>query len=501
MSYPSCFKALAARLSNYSSTIRRVSPMNKDSGYVAGDSIIFSLPTQALVDLRTLKLHVKGSTSSVVNPTKGYVALPPNLTVFDRITLSFNGNVIQTTPNNYYQLHKILDDFTTSSEARQVRRVINNDQLPLFSADTGDVYLPLPTYRDVGMSAGTQLWDGYRDNKRNFVMDKWPGTFLSTSEPSVLSTSITGTCQVEFHLAKNDILTVLSVGGYPAAAPTMGRDELPQTEQHALDANYDYAGLAAGSGLLPGGASYTLDNAYLTVKTIDISDGAFGSFLKDQVEGGMDIVYEHWTRFVGNQTSGNAVQNLRASINGNSVNLALGTFEPTDASSQQLWPGQSTLIATPKDWTNGYNPGTYANTQVPRALQRGFITDASQDFTTSMQVNNVPVNRTSTIPDIWSETVDEFNLKANGMNPRISNLEFFKKGFLVCPTRLNAKTSQTDIGSVRYLSGLDSREAKVELTWSTTGATDGNINVVPVLWVQTTAIDRVGPGQTHDPIP
>jgi hypothetical protein len=142
MSYPRQLKAMATRLSNYSSTIRKVSPQGKDNGYVAGDVARFVLPANTLVDFRTLTMHFTGSTKAdAASDGEGVVPFP-QLTgsLIDQIVVSAGGIQIEATPRQWGQLAKLLDDFTSGTEKRRTRTLLNNERMAGLDPEHGEMY-------------------------------------------------------------------------------------------------------------------------------------------------------------------------------------------------------------------------------------------------------------------------------------------------------------------------------------------------------------------------
>lgn len=516
MSYPSAFRAFTQSFKDYSSTIRRIDPMNRTAGFKGGDEIRLRLPSNALCALRTLKVYANGTTFSTADTNnKGYVALPPLLEkCLDRISVSLNGIVVQTTPSNYGRLVAMLTDYTLSAEERNVRRILNNEQLPLFTKLTGDTWGleftapndpaqngdPNPATPDPLIARiGTSLYQGYRDANRKFVMSHFPGSFLSTSEPSVVSTAILGECVLSLHLAQaSSCLTCLAVGGETRAVPTAGVDNLPAPEALSFGGVHVLKDTGITTPIVPVAPDFQLDNVWASIKTIDVGSNEFYAMLKSQVtDGGMDIVFTEFIRQPGAQTPNNATTNLGATVNSACVNGVYFTFEAIDDTAMTLQKDQNTLWTTPKSWPAGYQPGSYQNCQVPRAFQRGFIEDSVQDFTAELQVNNTTVNLRTCAWDAFANLEEELNLRSVGMNPKIENLEQWKKAYFVFYTRLNYKGAMTGpTENVRALSGFDSREAYVHLNVKTSGKTDGDQPVLPVMWIETTRTARIGAGQT-----
>lgn len=502
MSYPSAMKAMAARLSNYSSTIRRVDPLGRSDGYKAGQVTKFLFPANASQDWRTAKLHFTGSTTCSGSTAEGVVTFPnPIQGIIDQITVHFNGIQVEATPIQWGFLHKMIDDFSCGVEERKARQLLGNELLPGLGLEDEVFYAPALNSSDAVVN-GSRLIPGHRETNRPFVIDSFPGCFLGTVQCPVLHSAMTGDIMVEIRWAPNSVLTAVGVRGeYSTHAQVTDPTALPSR-------NLAVTTSVADSGAAVTGAAYSLDAVYFTIKTIDISDGTFYSWLKSEVaRAPLELTHQHWEMQPGTQQT-SANNTTRMTLKSSSVDMLIGTFVPTDYDSGLLQPGQVNVAA---DATAGAASldGTYANTHACRYFQRGCIdTSVGQssmnpagDFKSQWQINNVDVNYNEGMADVFAELKEEFNLGKSttaALNPRIKNLSNFAKGFLAVPLRLNFKCSDTEKDTPRYLSGLDTRNATVNVLWRTKGTTDGNIAVTPQIWAQSTAIVRLGEGQRFD---
>lgn len=514
--YPPSLKAMASRLSGYSSQIRRVDPLGKFGGYKAGETAKFILPSNATVDFRTLKKHFSASTHAdqVSGADKGVVALPtPIHGLIDQIIVHFNGVQVEATQNNYGFLQKMIDDFTVGREAREARAPLQNEKFPGLNLNDEIFFTAGAEVNDTGAGPITSLRSGYRDTNRKFVIDSFPGCFLGTVECPVLNTSITGDIMIEFRFAPNSVLTVTGViGKAPAAAAMTDAAAYPPAAQLGQAAGSDTSaapkqfaetgGVTAVTDPVPANAYYTVDNLYLTIKTLDIQDGHYYSWLASEVQRApMELTHQHWTMQPGTmQASLN--NTTRMTINASCADMLVGTFVADDNTSGFVVPGQSNLIASPGNGGSnliGVYDGTWGNSHTNRYFQRGNVQTSADDFRSQWSINNVDVNYQAPLSDIFADLKEEWNLGAanlSGINPRIRNVKQFAQAHLAVPLRLNYKASSIDKDTPRYLSGLDARGATINLLWKTQGTLDTAANAIPQIWCQSTNIVALKPGQS-----
>lgn len=515
MSYPASLKSAAMRLSNYSSTIRRVTPLGKDSGYKANDSVRFLLPSNALCDLKSLALHFVGSTrADPASDGKGIVLFPAlSTSLIDQITVSFNGVQVSSTPRQWGALAKMLDDFTTGNEKRRARLLQQNEKIAGIDTKTGQFYKAALLENSDAAAGYPTVTPGDRETNRRLCVDEFPGCFLGTCEPSIISTALTGDVMIEIKFAPNSVLVATRLAGYrPAAGDTDGVTRMEIDGEEQTDAAGGALGIANDAD--PVSPSYYLDDVHLTVKTIDVADGKFYEWLKAQVtdEGPFNLAFQQWVLQPGAVTApGSATQTTRMTVNSSSIDMILGTFVGSDYESNTVIPGSSIVYTAPNTRAaaaarpSSYaRAGTYGNTQTSRYFQRGGI-DAAQPFESSFSVNNVQLDFPADLSHIWNRVKNEFALgeSANtNLNPRLQTLTQFAQGFFVAPCRLSLNT----YGSYnsRLLSGLDSRASSVHVSWSTKGGSERLADnatgqqLIPQLWAGTTMLARISPGRVID---
>lgn len=540
MSYPQQLKAMATRLSNYSSTIRKVSPQGKDNGYVAGDVARFLLPSNTMVDFRTLTMHFTGSTKAAAESDNNGVVLFPQLTtsLIDQIVVSAGGIQIEATPRQWGQLAKLLDDFTAGTEKRRSRILLNNERMAGLDPEHGEMYTLSTLIKqqngDVAPTEGLfnypTVKPGDRETDRRFAIDEWPGCFIGTVNPSVISTALTGDIMLEFRFAPNSVLACLGLKGRTPAPQDTGGDGVVDMEVDSmagLPVDYQRKGTDFGSvdeTEPPKSPSYTINDLHLSIKTIDISDGQFYEWLKAEVSAEpLAMPFQHFYVQPGQTTAqGSAAQTTRMTVNSSSVDYLLGTFVPADFEDGTLMPGAKFGLTTAKERYDVYEipnsylrQGTFGNTHTTRYFQRGSV-NYKQPFESTFSVNNVLLDYPCDLQTIWCKLKDELNLgktQGTNLNPHLQSLAHFAQGFFVVPQRLNFNTGEGD--NSRILSGLDSRNATVNIQWKTTGTLESSVGIVtardprawtpgtplqviPMLYAATTAVLRVSEGRVLD---
>jgi hypothetical protein len=313
MAYPSDLKAMATRLSNYSSRVRKVTPLGKDNGYKAG------------------AMHFTASTKAdVASDGKGVVLLPSLPTsLIDQIVISCSGVQIEATTRQWNQLAKMLDDFTAGSEKRRARVLLNNERLAGLNVATSDFWgNKVESQGDIAGAYPT-VSPGARETNRRLIIDKWPGCFIGTVNPSVISTALTGDMMIEFRFAPNSVLVSSKLAGYAPAAGDEAYVERMDIDGEEIDiAAGNTTAMPAGKAA-PVGAHHLLDDVFLSVKTCDISDGKFYDWLKSEISSeALMLPFQHFVMQPGQlSAAGSCAQTTRMTVNNSSVDILLGTFQ------------------------------------------------------------------------------------------------------------------------------------------------------------------------------
>jgi hypothetical protein len=176
MSYPKSMQMAVSRLAGYSKNGVKLRPMSQDTAK-AGDVVVFELPTNTIVDLRTFSILCLGTAGSAA--AGNGVHFPKHVeSLIESVQVEINGTLIDTGFLRYNQLHKIYMDFFAGKDKTSTLR--NLLQMGVSSnANSVDT--------DVKLCFNTFLG------------------FLSAKCP-VIDTSILGQVRVLVRLASNDVL-------------------------------------------------------------------------------------------------------------------------------------------------------------------------------------------------------------------------------------------------------------------------------------------------------
>lgn len=179
MSYPKSMQMAVSRLAGYSKNAVKMRPMSQDSAK-AGDVVVFELPTNTVVDLRTFSILCLGNVGTgTVEGAGNFARFPKHVeSLIESVQVEINGTLIDTGFLRYNQLHKIYMDYFTGTDKTSTLRNL--------------------------MQLGTTSNTVGRDTDLKLCFNTFLG-FLSAKCP-VIDTSILGQVRVLVRLAPNEVL-------------------------------------------------------------------------------------------------------------------------------------------------------------------------------------------------------------------------------------------------------------------------------------------------------
>lgn len=178
MSYPKSLAYFSQKLVGYSKNRFRLSALANTSAS-SGSIIEFELPSSSIVDLRTLTMYFKMSTST----SGGFAAPSKHIeTIIDRIVISAGGTILDSGCRFTNEALKILFDLQMGADKEPLRGIMQN----------GGNITTLPTANVTN---------------QQFAISNWTG-FLSC-EPSCLDMSLfPSPVRVQIYLAPASVLRV-----------------------------------------------------------------------------------------------------------------------------------------------------------------------------------------------------------------------------------------------------------------------------------------------------
>jgi len=255
MSYPATLSYFLDRLSGYSTNYFKLEPQNQKTA-VANQIIRFTLPSNALLNMRSFALHFNATISAGSGGR-----LPAKIdTLIDRVEVSAGGVQLSAGANYYNVLRHAKDalmgDRTCPALGHPdiVRRVSYVDG----SNITG-------TNNEVLSSA---------NDSTQFAIDHFEG-FLGSCEPKILDSSLMPDLVVSIYLADNAVCTTSAGITLSGAGAT------------DIDDN--------GTGSV----TYQLNNIHATIETIGLADAVYDNMISGMIsqQGFIEVPFKQYFSF------------------------------------------------------------------------------------------------------------------------------------------------------------------------------------------------------------
>lgn len=257
MSYSPCLTYFLDRLSGFSTNVFRLEAQNQDSAS-ANKILRFTLPSNALLNMRSFALHFSASTAG----TAGGGRLPPKIdTLVDRVEVSCGGVQLSAGANFYNVLRHAKD----ALEGDKCDPLLGHPEM-----------VRTKSYVDNGTALATTANEVYSATLKEtqFCIDHWEG-FLGSCEPKILDSSLVPDLVVSIYLADNNVLS--SVAG-PALSGTPL--DLTMTEDGA-------------------GCTYTMANIHATIECIGLGGATYNNMVAGMIAsaGFLEIPFKQYFAF------------------------------------------------------------------------------------------------------------------------------------------------------------------------------------------------------------
>jgi len=419
-----------SRLAGYSKNGVKLRPMSQSTA-VAGDVVVFELPTNTIVDLRTLSVLASGTTGEGFTgtvptvPAAGRgVFFPKHVeSILDSIQVEINGSLIDSGFLGYNQLNKLYMDYFCGIDKNSTLRSL---------MQKGDLTIPTATNlagnTDTAPISAGAVQDG-RDLNSVLCFNSFLG-FLSCKCP-VIDTSILGQVRVLIRLAPNNVLLAKT-----ATAPV-----------------------------------YSLSNIFAMIDVLSVNDGFYYDMVQQRLaEAPIEVMFDRYYVFQNGVGSGG--QTTRWAVATQSLDWVVGMLQPNTSRTTPTAINTTTL--TSESFTR-----TGAN-----------IDDSVFYFNNIQYPNYVPRNDDGTI---LTETLQNLNVLADLVGGGDSGLRTYatwRNNFWCHVHRFNHILDAGDDN--RLISGLNTLGANAQGVWQTTGSAT---NVWPTLYCKTTATLAIGQGR------
>ena len=172
--YPKNLSFISKWLIYSRNTIRGLSVANTTAK--SGQTIVYDLPNNTIVDLSTLQMFFQGSTES----SAGKCSFPKNIEqCISRLEFEINGQIVSTSCPYLEILYSILFDTTVGFDAKLRRNVLNN--------------------------GGDQTIPANHDTKKYLAISNFL-SFVGSVQPSCVNTAQLGNCRLRITLASPNVL-------------------------------------------------------------------------------------------------------------------------------------------------------------------------------------------------------------------------------------------------------------------------------------------------------
>ena len=253
MSYSPNLSYFLDKLSGFSTNYFRLEAQN--SSTASPNQIVrFTLPSNALLNLRSFAFHFTASTSSA---SSGIARLPPDIaSLVERVEVSCGG-VQLSAGANYYN---VLCAAKRALTDKMVDPVLSHPEM-----------VRATSYVDGLGKSGNETYTG---STSHFCIKQWEG-FLGSAEPKIMDSSLVPDIVVSIYLADTSVLANIA-GTDIAGTTTTGVD-------------------TDGVGTV----SYSLSNIHATIECIGLADGTYDNMVSSmiQTKGFLEVPFKQYYSF------------------------------------------------------------------------------------------------------------------------------------------------------------------------------------------------------------
>ena len=481
MSIPSGFpKSLSYAIKQLSGGFSRINTkITPDRTTLIGPSDIstFKLPSNCLVDLRTLATFFKITCSA----TTGTAQLPRySSSLIERLAIVVNGSTIDII-NNYNILFNCLADLEASSIEQMSKR-----------GPSGELYDNSIRFSQAAAtsSAETAITAANLQNSasatptsQDMSITQYLGFISSLSTP-VIDTRLTGDIYISVQWASPYVLC----SGAAATAQTLA------------------------------GLTYQINSLFMTIDVLSFSDDTYYNSLVSKLgNGGLMIGYYSYlfsrfgtaTKSSGisvnmNVTASSIDQIIATAVNSDSTNtwkplISYGANADATSTSYNL----NKILADPTTFVN--NTGSVRTDVYGDAFFNSYYFKRNLSDLTGSQffINNRSVSYGPLTPlEVYYQTQNAlgYNLadvSQGGAHAGILSIFHFLKYYAV---HIEDLTCLDKADPEFFISGLDSRGTSASITWNATFTSTNAQTVTPILFVRTSKILKIGTGRSIEVI-
>lgn len=480
------------RLQGVSTNTFKLETQNKDSAKSA-DIISFDLPSNAILNLRSLKVwcnaDCNGESGGV---TLAGARLPPIDDLVERCEVSVGGIILSQGTN----FQNVLNEAQKAVQVDYCDSVVGHPEYVrnlsyVDGTGTGlaGARLPITGLKNEGYPVSALS---------RFCMQKFHG-FLSSADPKLLDTSIVPDIRVRLYMASDNVLTTsagTAIGSAVAVAPNFEAG-------FAQDAGNTNSG--------PGGAKYILTNLHATIEAIGLADQAYDQMIAAQMgtQGFLEIPYKAYTSFqethAGSSRFTVSTQSLdrvwvawrKTEFNNQAAPLIVNGYKKEGAYIKGVIAAAAALSTVDLGLPQ-YDAGGVLGTNSEKYKSQYFNFKAPKDtMLMQLQLNG------AYMPQFSANLGELYGMTRNSlMGARESkdmSLDQYLNNYCVQCFRLNLPDSEYS----RSISGLDTRAVNLQGIVRTEGTATGGVastNLAINIFTESSSTLRVGAGRAIEVI-
>lgn len=435
MSYPKSMQYAVNRLSGYSKQNTLLRPMSQSTA-APGDVVIFELPANSIVDLRTFTTYFSASTSAVGGSNAAVILPKGSEALIDAIQVECNGTMIDSGFLGYNNLHKFYMDYFCGPDKNSTMRSLlqHGDLSTLGYTTVANANTPTQAFSIVKPGSASVT----TQSNIPLVWNSFIG-FLSAKCP-IIDTSILGQVRVLIRLA-------------PASVLVAGGDTLPST------------------------VSYSISNLFATIDIIAMQDGLYYQMVQERLaQAPLEVLFDRHYVFQNGSTG--AAQTTRWAVNSQSVDWVIGTHYDNISRS------------------NANALDTRANTS-SFFKRSGAEVDTSLFFFNGVQYPGyVPNNTNGTVLTSTLQNLNVIQDLVSGADAGLNSYTNWRNSYYGHVHRFNHLPAGDD--DSRLISGLTTNGQNAQGYYTTTGTAGASNTYWPQVWVKTTATLAIGPNRTWE---
>ena len=293
-SFPKNLAYNVKTLSGFSKTIVKMTP-TPNTAVSAGQTLKVRLPSNSLVDLRTLTMYYEGTCTNSSGTGTGFLRFPRlSSSIIDTLNIYINGTLIENI-TDYGHLYNSLYDLSCAGDQTAKRFLENSD--PSILVDNGATDITCSTYKATSFGVGGKASHA---TAQPFYINNWLG-FISSASTPVIDTNDTGVIELELRLKSRDIL---------------------------WSTNGDAVGTLANLS----NPNYSIDNVVFTIQKIVFNDPLYYNMKASKLLGdGLTIGYNTYICSKSSSQAKGTSMNIQANINTTSLDQLICTTAPNDA--------------------------------------------------------------------------------------------------------------------------------------------------------------------------